>query len=124
MVNKNIEKLLFSYLNLPLECDGMTRVISYILTNEGIEHTVCIGNLSFEYSSIIHYWIELPNGYIIDYCSKMWYPKVLDVQVGIFKYQDTPLVYEKYQEGFDKPISEFDFRILTICHGKNETILV
>ena len=57
----NIQQLINPYINLPLECDGLTRVISYILNKNGIEHKVMIGDIG-----TIHLWIELDD-YIIDY---------------------------------------------------------
>ncbi|PMB46209.1 hypothetical protein CEN40_10830 [Fischerella thermalis CCMEE 5205] len=56
--------------NSPTECDGHSRILSTILFNKGIEHTIWCGSLQWIGHGQIspHYWIELPNwNCIIDY---------------------------------------------------------
>lgn len=58
--------------HLPLECDGMTNIISTLLHREGIKHQVCIGSLTIPAGTIpLHYWITLDKE-IIDFRARMW----------------------------------------------------
>ena len=59
---------------LPLECDGMTRCISTVLSHMGRPHTVHFGELAIDgVGSIpLHFWIELSCGLIIDLRARMW----------------------------------------------------
>jgi len=113
MTNKNIERLILKYTKLPLECDGLTKVISYILTKHNIKHIVCIGNLIIDNKSILHYWIELPNKDIIDYRARMWFGNNNTIPNGIFnptKYKNAKYVANKK---LNLKVSEFIFKILT-----------
>jgi len=68
-----------------LECDGATRVFHYVLSKNGIKHRVMVGSVKISNDGIIpyHYWIELPDGNIIDYKSRMWLGE--SAEEGIFK---------------------------------------
>lgn len=66
-----------------VECDGMSRIISALLTDSLIEHTVMGGLLidmhklndpsvgHEEGCACTHWWIELPTGHVIDYRARM-----------------------------------------------------
>lgn len=71
---------------LPLECDGLTRVISTLMQREGIPHQVCIGKLSITKVGMIplHWWIVLPDGLICDYRARMWLGNLPQVPHGLF----------------------------------------
>lgn len=58
---------------LPLECDGVTRALSLLLTREGIKHVIHIGALQVEGVGRIglHWWIVLPGGQIYDARARM-----------------------------------------------------
>lgn len=58
----------------PLECDGMTRVISTLLQRDGLPHRVVVGRLEVAGYGVIplHWWIELPDGRICDLRARMW----------------------------------------------------
>lgn len=72
--------------NLPLECDGMTRVISALLTREDIAHQVNVGRLEVSGQGVIprHWWITLPEGWICDYRARMWLGTDSAVPHGVF----------------------------------------
>lgn len=59
---------------LPLECDGMTRVLSTLLARDGIAHQVQIGALHVDDIGVIphHWWLELRGGTVCDLRAQMW----------------------------------------------------
>lgn len=82
-----------------LECDGMTKVISYLLTADGVPHTVCGGEIAIEDpqagASLCmrpHLWVALPDGRLIDYRARMWFPQLSQkiVPHGIFQLEEYP----------------------------------
>lgn len=80
--------------SLPVECDGMTRVITALLTDNGIAHEVMGGHLTDvsplrdkdarlgSLKAYVHWWIELPSGHLIDYRARMWMGE--SAQHGVF----------------------------------------
>lgn len=96
---------------LPLECDGLTKVISYYLTSENIKHWVHTGELSGVNGTLYHQWIELSNGRYIDYRARMWQGET--APHGIFK--PTSLLNVKYTSTYREvvTISKMIFEILT-----------
>lgn len=62
---------------LPLECDGLSRVVSLLLSRENIPHRLKIGSLTVDDVGAIpmHMWTELEDGRIIDLRSRMWLGK-------------------------------------------------
>jgi hypothetical protein len=63
--------------DLPLECDGLTRVMSILLCRERVAHTVMVGGLAVEGHGVIphHWWIALGgdlDGWLVDYRARMW----------------------------------------------------
>lgn len=94
--------------SLPLECDGMTRVITALLSENGIDHKVMGGHLTDVASvrdhasplgslrSCPHWWIELPSGHLIDYRARMWMGEV--AQHGVFIKDSTHVDYLNKQE--------------------------
>lgn len=77
---------------LNLECDGLTRVLSYRLTELRMKHKVMVGH--FEYSGNkavpIHWWVKLADGRTVDYRAKMWAGDVKEVPHGVFMEADYP----------------------------------
>ena len=72
-----------------LECDGLTRIISYILQMAKVDHLVEIGALHTEtVGEIPHFWIKLHDGYIIDYRARMWLGNNPKVPHGVFQSDD------------------------------------
>ena len=58
--------------NFNLECDGMSRVVSYVLAQQGIKHKRVHGR-AIKGKNIYHEWVDLENGFIIDYRLRMWF---------------------------------------------------
>jgi hypothetical protein len=111
---KDLESLLRQYDTLDdLECDGLTRVLSYVLDINKIEHKTCIGYLHYKGQVIYHYWIELPNGDYIDYRARMWVGKSKDVPHGIFNPKDYKKINYVVTEKVDLKINKIIFNILT-----------
>jgi len=109
-----IEKMLSKYIELPLECDGLTRVISYILDKNNIKHKVCVGNLSDNKGNeILHYWVELPSKKIIDYRAQMWLGKKKNIPNGIFNPKDYKDVRYSCEKKIKLNVNDIIFSILT-----------
>jgi len=87
--NVILENLLAKYDKISLECDGLTRVISYILNENKINHKTMCGFVNFcmpnESPQVIspHYWITIDER-IIDYRLRMWLGNYNYVPHGIF----------------------------------------
>jgi len=59
--------------NLPLECDGFTRVFEYLLKEKNINFQGYCGIIHVGEKSIKpHYWI-VSDKYIVDYAISMWF---------------------------------------------------
>lgn len=71
---ENLPPLLCRLDPLPLECDGMARVLSTLLTRDDVPHQVAIGSLSVNGVGTIdlHWWIELSDGRVCDLRARMW----------------------------------------------------
>jgi len=98
---------------LPLECDGMTRVISALLLREGVEHRACHGALRLPHVGDIglHCWIQFPDGVVCDYRARMWLGK--DAPHGLF-HPEPGVVYEAHGE-LGQPIPPLIFLVLAGC---------
>lgn len=110
---ERVRKLVKPYARLPLECDGMTRVISYLLHQNGIEHKIFVGSISVKRKGKFspHYWIRLRTGEIVDYRSRMWFNGDKDIPEGVFPENRKVVVYKG--EEVPLPVSEVVFKILT-----------
>ena len=96
-----------------LECDGSTRVLHYALDNAGVKHTVKRGKvIGDEYVIPLHYWIELPDGNIVDYKSKMWLGE--KAQEGLFKPKNN---VSYIGESINLEVSKTLYDILTMEKG-------
>ena len=74
-----------------LECDGTVKVLHYVMSEHGIKHFVFQGyvdRISTKDTIPLHYWIKLPNNYIVDYKCQMWLGE--DAPNGIFNAKDFP----------------------------------
>jgi len=109
-----LEKLFADYVDLPLECDGLTRVLSYLLDKSHISHRVMEGSVSVGKKTMDpHFWIEMPDGRIVDYRARMWLGKSSKVPHGIFKPDDFPeATYEGSQ--IQMRTGDFVFKMLTM----------
>ena len=111
--NDILEKLT-RYSTLALECDGMTRVVSYVLRQANIPHDVYMGLVYQGEEKLvpIHYWVTLPDARIIDYKLRMWVGDRPDVPHGIFIPSDFP-DFEYAGRIISMPVSALIFGILT-----------
>lgn len=59
---------------LPLECDGLTRLISTLLQRDMVDHRVYIGSVDIDGVGGIsyHWWIALHDGRFLDFRLRMW----------------------------------------------------
>ena len=85
-INEKVRGLLAPHEdNKALECDGFTRVASYLLTENNIEHTVMMGSLTLGDVMEPHFWIVLfETDHIIDYRARMWFGEHDEVPHGVF----------------------------------------
>ena len=111
---ETVEVLVSKYINLPLECDGLTRVIHYILDRNKIKHKVFLGSISLGDKNMDpHYWIELSDKRIVDYRARMWLGNKKEAPHGVFKLKDHPDV--KYSGKIIRlSVSDTIFQILTL----------
>lgn len=77
----------------PVECDGMTRAISALLSINGIEHQTFGGILADDSAvgseanvGVTHFWIKLADGSTIDYRARMWLGP--EAPHGVFQERD------------------------------------
>lgn len=80
-----------------LECDGSTRVFSWILREKGVSHVIKEGRLEYldmdrDEPDVVepHYWIELDTGEIVDFKARRWLPGRSGVPYGVFHPSDYP----------------------------------
>ena len=71
---------------LGLDSDGMTRVISTLLTREGVAHKAMVGSFLIPDVGGLdpHYWIELPDGHCIDFRAREWLGDDCRIPHGVF----------------------------------------
>lgn len=95
---------------LPLECDGMTRIISALLFREGIVRRACYGSMSLpKVGSIgLHYWIQFPNAVVCDFRARMWLGP--EAPHGLFQ-PESDTWYEVHGE-IEQPLPPLVFMIL------------
>lgn len=75
------------------ECDGLTRVIHYVLTECSISHRVMSGHVSADgRTQPIHFWIELTEfpHVVVDYRLRMWLGA--SAPHGVFDLREHPKV--------------------------------
>lgn len=108
-----VESLIGPYESLPVECDGMTRIVTYLLKQAGIRHKVMLGRISVEGKGEFepHYWVELPSGEVVDYRSRMWFGNDRRIPQGVFRPEGTVVSYDG--RSVSLPVSDTVFRILT-----------
>lgn len=114
-----LTKILMRYDKLPLECDGMTKVLSYVLKKLEIPHFINGGILTGPKGGIPHFWIELDDMYI-DLRCRMWQGEN-DGQIphGIFDPHDYPVVTYDMQS---REVWEVPDMIYTILTGEKELL--
>lgn len=105
-----IERWLHPLENLKLECDGMTRVIASLLNRASIQYTVFMGVLqdtslptTEANSAVLHCWIKLSDGAIVDYRARMWFGD--DAPNGVFH----PSAYRRFK--YTKAVAQGNFSL-------------
>ncbi len=99
-----LEKLTKHINDLPLECDGASRIAHLVLLRARIAHRCMGGNVTFDTSQFIpvHNWIEvddLDTTWIIDYRLRPWIEG--ELPTGVFNPEDHPaLVYSGFEAEF------------------------
>jgi hypothetical protein len=122
MLEGKVESLTAKYDELSLECDGLVRVLTYVLTKNKIKHQVYTGRVDcLDYcdsdSIPLHFWIELSDKRIVDYRLRMWLAEDPDDPVvphGIFKIRDFPHIVYKNKRKVKLDVTEQIFHILTM----------
>jgi hypothetical protein len=105
---RKLKELVDKYDALPLECDGLTRVLAHVLTRENIDHKVFVGSFEFQGRSVpIHFWIEIGK-YRIDYRLRMWLGQI--APHGVVEIENCPVAYFGKEVEMDVP--EIVFQIL------------
>ena len=95
-----------------LECDGLTRVIAYILRSNGIEHRTMFGSLyrcSTRETVHPHFWIEL-DGHVLDFRARAWLGYTEAVPHGLFNPQNYEVTYSGSEVHID--VDKLRFNIL------------
>lgn len=106
-----LKSTLRKYDKCQLECDGLTRVLHTVLTRMNQPHTVMVGSIDMYPTRFSpHFWIELPDGRIVDYRARMWLGK--KAPHGIFDKAQSLVVYEGEPIEWE-PLSDALFNILT-----------
>lgn len=77
------------YENVNLECDGFSRIASYLLNTNNIPHKIKHGIVKYNFGdfkdkSLHHWWIQLKGNMILDYRLQMWFGKSLNVPHAVF----------------------------------------
>ena len=119
---KQLKKIISPYYGKcqSLECDGMTRVIHYLLNEKKIPHDVYAGQMMLGKEEIpVHFWIALPDGRIIDYKARMWLTNK-DAPHGIFHSSKTKAKYVGMK--INLPVDKFIFEVLLLSAGMNARI--
>lgn len=82
-----LERWLEKLQDTPLECDGMTRVMSTLMQASNIDHCIEIGSLEVQGAGVIplHWWIRLPENRIVDLRARMWLGDGMRVPNGVFE---------------------------------------
>lgn len=71
----------------PLECDGLTHAVSFVLHEAGIKHYCAMGFVKdADTGNCVapHVWIELTDGWIVDFRLRMWLGDEDRVPHGVF----------------------------------------
>jgi len=113
---QRVKTIVELFINLHLECDGLTRVIHHILVKNDVSHTCYSGTVVFNTKRFpVHYWIKFKK-YVIDYRLRMWFGKL--APHGIFKPAKNNVEYNGRE--IDLTISDSTFDILIGNYGQRE----
>lgn len=85
ITQKQLTDLTKEHDSLPLECDGLTRVLHLVLLNAGVSYRPMMGWIKIPTGFIPHYWIEAKTSdghMIVDYRRRVWLGA--DANHGVF----------------------------------------
>ena len=71
-----------------LECDSQTRVFTTVLQQHNIPHRCMAGTLTHTATNDhvpLHFWIELPDGFTVDYRARLWLGDSHEIPHGVFR---------------------------------------
>lgn len=91
--HEELEILLLSLDDAPVECDGMTYAISHLLDRARINHRCMMGHVEERATGSVvapHLWVELGDGWIIDFRLRMWLGDHDCIPHGVFRREDYP----------------------------------
>lgn len=115
-MHQEIQKWLKRLEDAPLECDGMTRCISTVLSLNGIPHQGHVGSLTVAGVGRIplHFWISLSDNTHIDLRAQMWLGANACVPHGLFM-PSQDFEYETHAFFSSKQLQQSDvlFKILS-----------
>lgn len=118
MNDAQVIKLTSPFDSSKTECDGMTRILHTVLSDSRIQHVVKIGRVEWNGKHFSpHFWIELPNGKVVDYRLKMWFGH--SAPHGVFDPEKMGVVYEG-REASIPVLTDFLFGILA-GRSRNKT---
>ncbi len=107
-IAKKVKEILDPYDKTRTECDGFTRVATYLLTKAGIPHAVCTGQARWREDYLpLHFWIVLGDCTMVDYRLRMWFGE--EAPHGVFV--DKSVDYDGVS--IEMPVDDFTFEILT-----------
>lgn len=111
----DLGKELGQYENLPLECDGLCRVLTYRLKQMKVKHQVMAGHFTVDGNKAvpIHWWIVLEDGRHVDYRARMWGGNHTHIPHGIFKPEDFKERVTYTGQKIDVKVDEKVYKILT-----------
>ena len=94
---QQLTELTDPYAYCPLECDGLSKVLSFVLGKHAINHTVYSGTLAPQgEDGIPHVWIELETDLgrrTLDYRVRQWFRDRPAIPHGLFDPTETGFVY-------------------------------
>lgn len=106
-----------------IECNGMTWAISHLLSKAEIPHECMFGYVLSEHTGEAvtpHYWIQLEEGWIIDYRLRMWLGDTDDIPHGVFHKAEAWWLGMRY-EGESLPRAGIEFSydfVMNLTGGK------
>ena len=116
--------LIDNYDQLPLECDGMSRLLSHEFYRLGLVYNCYMGEVSNgkDGSNVYpHFWVELPvmgvEPLFVDLRLRMWLGDREDVPHGIFLEKEYPhILYTNKQYVRTPPLSDVLYKVLSSTH--------
>lgn len=115
--HQELEAILQCLEDAPLECDGMTYALSFVLSRAGIKHQCKMGyvrDTQTGYCVTPHLWIELADGWFVDFRLRMWLGDDDRIPHGVFSAQDAKdFEYQGQPKGRANTISDQVLDIMT-----------